>query len=179
MSSVISRISITAVCLSTLLGASDKPLKVAAANLYANTRNHTVLHDKDGFSVNGQRVSDVDVSKDLRGISAGALKRLFEKDKALHVQRTCDGYKINSTERLKAGGAFGAWLGGCIGYGSVHGISQGLVALVCTPVYIVNPALGYAVNCGMGAVVGALIQPVAITAAVGGAIGGAVITGPV
>lgn len=146
MTSVISRITLAAVCLSTMLGASEKPTTVLAKHLYANTQNHTVLHDKDGFSVNGKRVSDADVSKDLRGISGGSLRKLFAKDKALHVERLGSGYKINSRERLNGGGPISGWIAywvtKSVCYGGIGGAAVAGAATVAT---IAAPAAATAV----------------------------------
>ena len=178
MSSVISKITLTAVCISSLMNASDKPLKIAAANLYANTRNHTVLHDKDGFSVNGQRVKQEDLSKDLRGISGGALKRLFEKDKALRVSRIGNDYGLDTQNRVKGGGPVGAWLGGWIGYGSVMTGAKLLTAGITYGTFLVCPPAAPFVGALADTVVTVVAQPIAVTAAVGGSLAGAVITGP-
>lgn len=148
MTSAISRITLATVCISSLMSASDKPLKIAAANLYANTRKDNVLLHKDGFSVNGQRVQDADLSKDLRGISKKALKRFFEKDRSLQVSRIGNDYRIDTRERLKAGGpAFGAfmyWATKTVCYGVIGGgmaAGGAAVATVAAPVIGATAAL--------------------------------------
>lgn len=156
MSSVISRIMIAPVLISSLLVASDKPTTVLAKHLYANTQNHTVLHDKDGFSVNGKRVSDADVSKDLRGISGGALRKLFAKDKtALQVSRIGNDYRIDGRNRLNGGGPnfgyFMYWATKTVCYGIIGG---GFAAGGMAVATVAAPVLGVTVAGAVGGAVG-------------------------
>lgn len=176
MTSVISRLSITAVCLSTLLNASDKPLKVAAANLYAS-RNHTVLHDKNGFSVDGQRVSNADLSKDLRGISGKALSSLFKRNGALQVSRVGNDFRIDSRERLKGGGpisgAIAYWLTKTVCYGGmVAGMTAGTTAAVALAGPVAAPVAA-------GLHVASVMAPAAVAGTTVGAVGAAIGTSAV
>lgn len=157
---------IAPVLISSLLVASDKPTQVSAKHLYANSQKHTVLHDKQGFSVNGQRVSDADLSKDLRGVSAGALKRMFAKDKALHVSRIGRDYAINTQDRLRGGGPISGWVAywvaKSVGYGCVAGAASAAVAgvVVAAPV-----AVGAVASTATGLAVGAALPATATAGA--------------
>jgi len=162
MTSVYSRIVITAVCVTSLVNASQKDTQVSAKNLFANTRGDVVTHGREGFRVNGQRVSDADLSKDLRGVSAGALKNLFAKNKALRVSRIGNDYALSSQDRLRGGGpvagAIAYWLTKTLCYGSMAGAAVGAVTVTAGAVLpasaggIVGGALGGAVGNAIGGV---------------------------
>jgi len=166
MTSVISRIMIAPVLFSTLLGAAE----IKKENIFHN-QGHSITHDKRGFKVNGQRVSDVDLSGDLRGVNKDGLKKLFARGKALQVSRIGNDYRINSIERLKAGGpGFGAfmyWATKTVCYGIVGGgflAGGAAVTAVATPVVAAAtaPLLGASTAAAVGGTTGL---------AVGGAVG--------
>jgi hypothetical protein len=167
MTSVISRIMIAPVLISSLLVASEKPTTVLAKHLYANTQKDTVTHDKQGFSVNGQRVSEADVSKDLRGISSGALRKLFAKDKtALQVSRIGNDYRIEGRNRLNGGGPISGWVAywvaKSIGYGCVAGAAT---AAVATVVVTAPVAVGAVASTATGLALGSAIPATATAGA--------------
>ena len=61
----------------------------------------------------------------------------------------------------------------------MHGITQGVVAVVMAPLYVINAPIAYGIHAGVTAVTAALVQPVAITAGVVVGITAAVATGPI
>jgi len=174
MSSVISRIMITPVLFSTLLGASQ----IDTRHLFATSLKHRVTHTNKGFFVDGQKVKHEDLSKDLQKASKTTLKSLLSKNYKLRVGREGNDFTLKTQQGLRGGGPIGAWVGGWVGYAGVMtgqklitaGIVYG-VAIVCPPAAIVVGALA-------DTVLTVVAQPIAITAAVGGAIAGGVLTGP-
>jgi len=119
MTSVISRIMIAPVLFSTLLGAAE----IKKNNIF-HDQGHSITHDKRGFKVNGQRVSDVDLSGDLRGVSKDGLKKLFARGKAIQATRVGQDWSLKTTERVKGGGP----IAGYIAYWSMKALCYGGLA---------------------------------------------------
>ncbi|MBS1987161.1 hypothetical protein JST99_04490 [Candidatus Dependentiae bacterium] len=171
------KLAAVALCAASLSCASEKT--IAAQYLLASSQRYNVTHDDNGIlKVNGQRVHDYDLDPSLR--KPGSIQKFFESNRSkLEVSRIGNDYAIKRHEQLKGGGAVGAWLGSALGFGGVHGITQGIVAVVMAPLYVVNAPLAYGVHAGVTAVTTALVQPVAITAGVVVGITAAVATGPI
>lgn len=185
MTSVITRITLVAVCLSTMLGASEKT-NIGQEQLYGPlAQKSEICHSKKGFEVNGKLVDPVFLSKDLRtnkgkALSGKALKNLFSKNKTLEVLPNGETYFINTRQALKGGGVWGSVIGAWIGKAAVsivcHG-GIGLVGLAATAVG--GPAAGFAVVTGLESTLGASIETASMAGAIGCGIAGGVLTGPV
>lgn len=192
MTSVLPRITLASVIFSSFLGASnftkassdkaDKSTVIAKENIFHN-HGYIVTHDRRGFSVKDgdqiSRVKNVDLSSDLKDISAGALNKLFAKNKALRVSRVGNDYALSTQSRIKGGGAFGAWLGGWVGYASVMTGQKMITSGITYATFLICPPAAIVVGPLTDTILTVVAQPIAITAAVGGAIAGGAITGPV
>ena len=141
-----------------------------------------LFHDEEGFHVlkDGEKyqVKNHLLDRSLRNISKDSSKlKRFLKNGYIVVNQAenSDEYLLETRDRLKGGGAFGAWLGSTLGYGLVsfagHGIILG-VSLFAGPA---QPAAFYTLE-KMFAI------PIHSAACAGGVAGGitlAVATGPV
>jgi|SRR6185503_18847245 len=190
MSSVISRIMIAPVLLSTLLGASNfakassDRSEIRKENIF-HDRGDVVTHGKSGFKVNGQKVNSFDLSGDLRGVSSKRdLKNIFATGKALRVSRIGNNYALDTQSRVKGGGPISGyiayWVTKSLCYGGLAGAAgAGLTAAaaVALPAGTVGTAMAPAI----AAYVGAAGTNAAVGAAAGAAMAapGAALVGTV
>lgn len=157
MTSVISKITLAAVCVSSLMVASDKETQIKKENIF-HDQGHPITHDKRGFKVDGLRVQDVDLSADLQGISKKKLTNLFATGKALQATRVGRDWSLKTTERVKGGGPIAGyiayWTTKALCYGGLAGAAgAGLTAAaaVALPAGTVGAVMAPAVAASLSA----------------------------
>jgi len=175
------KLTIVAVCVSSLVSASERQTKIAAKHLLATSQGYNVTHDKTGFRVNGQRVHTYDLDPSLRSVTSNrSLKELFKSDRTkLAVSKVGMDYALKRHDQLRGGGAGGAWLGSWLGYGGVMAASKVVTGLIVWPIAVACPPAGIAVAAVLETVVPVVVQPIALTAGVAGGIALGTATGPV
>lgn len=143
-----------------------------------------VHHEGDRFSVETpegdiREVQPAFLSKELRGISTDKLAKMVTAGAHLGVKKSSDGnYSIDLNERLKGGGAFGAFVGCWIGKTVVYVVGYGTITLVSGAITTVSGPGGVLAGLAMKAALGAAIESASnVGAFIGGTIVG-VSTGP-
>lgn len=156
---------IAPVLFSTLLGASE----IKKENIF-HDQGHSITHGKGGFRVNGQPVSPVDLSGDLRGVSKDGLKKLFARGKAIQATRVGQDWSLRTTERVKGGGPIAGyiayWTTKALCYGGLAGAAgAGLTAAaaIALPAGAVGTVMAPAVAASLTVATPAVVGTAAAT----------------
>lgn len=166
----------------TVLSVSAMHIEKDSLSMSQSLQDVSVFHEEDRTftiedNLGAHTLQSHQLSKELRNVPTEKLSKMLTAGAYLRVNRSLDGsqYSVDLQQRVRGGGAFGAWLGATIGYGGVTLVGHGaihLIALCTGPAY--TP-----VSATLEKMLAIPIHKAAISAGVAIGMAGAVATGPV